>query len=87
MYLRKYEPAVRGLRDSLVQPNMIATLCFLTDVLKSTDILQAILQGSRLNFVQIPTGVQKLIDTLRLKAENPMQPAGCYFISAKFLTF
>ena len=33
--------------------------------------IQAILQGSRLSFVEIPTEVQKLIDTLRLKAENP----------------
>ena len=46
---------------------MIAMLCILTDVLKSTNILQTILQGSQLNFVEIPTEVQKLIDTLRLK--------------------
>ena len=44
MYLCKYEPAVRGLHDSLNQPN-ISTLCFLTDVLKSTNVLQMILQG------------------------------------------
>ena len=78
MYLWKYEPAVRGLHDSLNQPN-ISTLCFLTDVLKGTNVLQMILQGSQLNFVEIPTEVQKLIDTLRLKAENPMQSVGCYF--------
>ena len=79
MYFWKYESAVRGLCDSLLQSNMIAILCFLTDVLKSTNVLQTILQGSRLNFVEIPAEVQKLIDTLRLKAENPMQTAGCYF--------
>ena len=50
MYLRKYEPAVSGLRDSLDQLNVSATLWFLTDVLKSRNVPQTILQGSRLNF-------------------------------------
>lgn len=34
MHLQKYEPAVCGLHESLIQPNMIATLCSLTDVLR-----------------------------------------------------
>ena len=29
--------------------------------------------------MEMPTEAQKLIDTLRLKAVKPMQPAGCYF--------
>ena len=79
IYLQKYEPAVHGLCDCLIQPNMIATLCFLTDVLKSKIVLQTIVQGSQLNLVAILNEVQKLPDTLILKADNPMQPAGCYF--------
>ena len=62
---------------------MIATLFFLTDVLKSTNVLQMILQGSRLNFVEIPTEVQKLIDTLRLKTLCNLQGVTL----AKFRTF
>ena len=52
IYIRKYEPAVRGVQDELVEPKNIALLCFLADVLKSTSL--TILQGSRLNFLQIP---------------------------------
>lgn len=47
IYLRKQEPAVRGLRDELIQPKVIATMCFLADVLQSTNTLQIILQGAR----------------------------------------
>ena len=32
IYLRKSEPAVRGLRDDLVKPKTIAILCFLADI-------------------------------------------------------
>ena len=40
IYVCKHEPAVRGLRDSLVKPKVIAGLCFLTDVFLSTNELQ-----------------------------------------------
>ena len=44
IYLRKHEPAVRGVRDELVEPKNIAMLCFLADVLKSTNTFQTVLQ-------------------------------------------
>ena len=71
IYLRKSEPAVRGLRDDLVKPKTIVTLCFLADILKSTNILQTVLQDARLNFLQIPQSHEK--------SENPKEPKGCYF--------
>ena len=37
IYVRKHEPAVLRLRDSLVKMKVIAALCFLTDVLLSTN--------------------------------------------------
>ena len=79
IYLRKSEPAVRGLRDDLVKPKTITTLCFLADILKSTNILQTVLQGARLNFLQIPQSVDRLVTTLHEKSENPKEPKGCYF--------
>jgi len=79
IYLRKKEPAVRGLRDELVKPKMIATLCFLTDVLESTNVLQTFLQGARLNFLQLPSEVNKLVVILQNKIDHPEHPAGCYF--------
>ena len=79
IYMRKSEPAVRGLRDALVKPKSIAMFCFLTDILYSTNSLQTFLQGARLNFLQLPREVDKLISCLELKAENPRHPAGCYF--------
>ena len=79
IYLRKQEPAVRGLRDELIQPNVIATMCFLADVLQSTNTLQRILQRARLNFLQIPIEVNKLLNTLRSKAYQPIEPPTCYF--------
>ena len=79
IYLRKHEPAVRGVRDDLVEPKNIAMLCFLADVLKSTNALQTTLQGSRLNFLDIPPAVDKLIAALKKKAENPEEPSGGYF--------
>ena len=79
IYLRKQEAAVRRLRDELIQPNVIATMCFLADVLQSTNMLQTILQGACLNFLQIPVEVNKLLNTLRSKADQLMEPPTCYF--------
>ena len=47
IYLCKHEPTVRGLRDSLAKLKVIATLCFLTDILLSTNALQTFLQRPR----------------------------------------
>lgn len=51
IYAIKYEPAVDGGRDELVQEKRIAILCFLAGILKSTNVLQTILQESRLSFL------------------------------------
>ena len=40
---------------------------------------QTILQGACLNFLQIPVEVNKLLNTLRSKADQPMEPPTCYF--------
>ncbi|CAB3982735.1 Hypothetical predicted protein [Paramuricea clavata] len=54
-------------------------MCFLADVLQSTHTLQIILQGARLNFFQIPVEVNKLLNTLKSEADQPMEPPTCYF--------
>ena len=53
IYLRKQEPAVRGLHNDFIKPITIATLCILTDALLMTNSMQRYLQSSRLNFVEI----------------------------------
>ena len=54
-------------------------LCFLPNIFKSTKLLQTILQGSRLNFLQILPELEKLVGTLKLKVEKLEEPQGCYF--------
>ena len=73
------EPAVRGLRDDLINHKVIATFCFLADVLRSTNVQQTILQGARLNFLKILDVVVGLIQTLQKKSEHPEGPKGSYF--------
>ena len=55
IYERKKEPMVRGIQDSLVDPEMIAVMYFLVDVLNATNSLQMFLQAERLNFLNLPT--------------------------------
>ena len=45
IYLRKQDPAVRGLHDNLIEPITITTLCILTDVLLRTNSMQRFLQS------------------------------------------
>ena len=79
IYVRKHEPAVCGLRDNLVKTKIIVALCFFTDVLLSTNKLQKFLQGSRLDFMEIPSVVNTLIEKLKAKRENPALSQGCYY--------
>ena len=79
IYVGKHEPAVQGLRDSLIKTKVIAALCFLTDVLLSTNELQKFLQGSRLNFMEILSVVNTLIEKLKAKRENPALLHRCYY--------
>ena len=79
IYLRKREPAVRGLRDNLIKPITIATLCVLTDILLMTNSMQKFLQSSRLNFVEIPKEKEKLIEKLQAKYDSPSSPDNSYF--------
>ena len=46
------EPAVCRLRDDLINHKVVLSLYFLADVLNSTNVLQPILQGARLNFFE-----------------------------------
>ena len=78
IYLRKNEPAVRGVRDDLVKPNTIATICFLADVLQLTNVLQCVLQGARLNFLEVKSEVTKLVDKLKKKSDD-ISENGSYF--------
>ena len=79
IYLCKREPAVRGLRDNLIKPITIATLCILTDVLSMTNSMQRFLQSSRLSFVEIPKEKEKLIEKLKAKYDSPSSPETSYF--------
>ena len=85
IYLRKQDPAVRGLRDDLIEPITITTLCILTDVLLRTNSMQRFLQSSRLNFVEIPKEKEKLIEKLKTKYDSPSSPETSYF--GKFESF
>ena len=49
---RKREPAIQAVRDFLVNPTTVATICFLKDVLHLTNIIQKALQGYKLNFLK-----------------------------------
>ena len=86
IYDRKYEPAVRGVRDELVREKNIVTLCFLADILKSNNVLQTILQGSRLNFLEIkPASCENLLKILRSKAEARNSQDGCYYSKLSYI--
>ena len=61
IYAIKCEPAVDSVRDELVQEKRIAILCFLAGILKSTNVLQTILQESRLTFLEIKPAVENLL--------------------------
>ena len=45
IYMRKMEPVVCGVRNDLVNPTTIATLCFLADALHITNIYKAFCKG------------------------------------------
>ena len=76
--MRKMEPAVHSVRDDLVNPTTIATLCFLTDALHFTNISKCILQGSSLHFLNVINKVCKLINKLKNNCNNISKP-GSYF--------
>ena len=67
------------MQDKFVQEKNITMLCFLADILKSTNVLQTILQGSRLNFLEIKPAVENLLKILRSKVEAPNSPDWCYY--------
>lgn len=74
IYRKRREPAIKGVRDQLVEPKMIALLCYLTDIIALTNDLQIFLQASRLNFLGIPKKVEALLGKLREKINNPSIP-------------
>ena len=78
-YLRKREPAILGVRDQLIDPQMVAIICLLADVIKSTNLLQLRLQASHLNFLDIPPMVAKLIDSLEEKKANLDSPGDSFY--------
>ena len=78
IYIREKEPVVLGVRDELIKPNTIATMCFLADVLQLTNTWQCVLQGSSLNFLQVKSEVEKLLGKLKAKSDDMSQP-GSYF--------
>ena len=65
----------RGLRDELILPRMIVTLCILCDVIKFTNSLQTFLQTARLDWCDIP----RVLNTLKAKIENPAHLPTSYF--------
>ena len=74
IYQRKKEPAVQGLIQQLTNPNDVASLCILADILESTNSLQTFLQNAHLNFLELPSRVDELLDTLKEIQENPCRP-------------
>ena len=74
IYDRKKEPAVQGVLQQLTTPDTVATLCFLADVLESTNSLQVFLQRAHLNFLDLPGVVDALIEVLESMREDPCRP-------------
>ena len=79
IFLQKHEPAVRDLRDELIKPTTIATLCILTDVTMMTNTMQKYPQSSRLNILGIPREKEKLIEKLNAKYDSPSDSSDSYF--------
>ena len=79
--LDRYETLVASWDQiySLVKTKVIAALYFFTEVLLSTNKLRKFLQGSHLNFMEILSVVNTLIEKLKVKRENPALPQGCYY--------
>ena len=75
----KKEPVVKGVHDDLIKPQMVSTLCFVTDAILMTNKLQVFLQASRLNFLLLPSQVEKLLGTLTAKFVNPSGPESYFF--------
>ena len=74
IYKRKKEPAVQGLMQELTEPEIVATLCFLSDVMQCTNSFQVFLQQARLNFLDLPGKVKELTDKLNLIKCDPCRP-------------
>ena len=74
IYDRKKEPAVQGVLQQLTTPDTVATLCFLADVLESTNSLQVFLQRAHLNFLDLPGVVDALTEVLESMREDPCRP-------------
>ena len=85
IYERKKEPAVQGLLQQLTHPETGATLCFLSDVIDSTNSLQVFLQHAHLNFLELPSKVDSLIKVLELIQEDPCRPDSNFEKLDKFL--
>jgi hypothetical protein len=71
---RKKEPAVKGLLEDLTEPETVATLCFLSDVMQCTNSFQVFLQHARLNFLDLPGKVKELTGKLDLIKVDPRRP-------------
>ena len=74
IYDRKKEPAVQGLLQQLTTPGTVATLCFLADVLNSTNSLQTFLQKVHLNFLDVPAKVEEILTVLESLRDDPCRP-------------
>ena len=67
IYERMKEPAVRVARNQLLEPQSIAMLCLMADMLPFTNTIQTILEALELNCLEIPAAVSKLVEDLELK--------------------
>ena len=67
-----------GLRDELVAPRMIGTLCILCNI-RCSNSLQVYLQGACLNWCEVPRELNNVLQSLQLKAEQPSEPKSSYF--------
>lgn len=61
IYKRKKEPALKSICDDSIKRQVVATLCFLNDVILMTSKLQVFLQPSRLYFLLLPSQIEKLL--------------------------
>lgn len=62
----------------LIRPSNIVTVCFLGDILKATNVLQTVLQSSRLNYLETQIEVENLVKTLNAKTGASEKSTGCF---------
>ena len=69
----------RSICDDLIEIQSVASLCLFAGTVKSTNVLQIVLQSAHLNWREVPAKIKSLIRSLESKGEHIENSTGCYF--------